>query len=106
HPQQLTHCMKKLTSNEKQRVPVLTGLPIPRADKAEDASKYSAVMLILFKPWSKERQSPLKQKDETWEDAYREFELTVSSYHRRIMDNMQLVYLSRDAKMDYSARRK
>jgi hypothetical protein len=106
HPQYTSHCMKKLTETEQEMVPVLVGLPIPRADKEEDKTAYHIAMRALFKPWSEDTESPLKGLEMTWEDAYMEMMRAVSVEQRRIIDNMQLVYKSRDAKDDFSAARR
>ncbi|KAJ6487968.1 hypothetical protein C8R45DRAFT_770172, partial [Mycena sanguinolenta] len=106
HPQYTTHCMKKLTDTEVQRVPVLAGIPIPRADKDEDQEAYQVAMLALFKPWGVNMESPLKPPDSSWNLAYNEMMLTVSAADQRIMHNMQLIHKSRDAKHDFSAMRR
>ncbi|KAJ6471499.1 hypothetical protein C8R45DRAFT_759867, partial [Mycena sanguinolenta] len=106
HPQYTTHCMKKLTDTEVIRVPVLAGIPIPRADKEEDREAHQVAMLALFKPWGVNANSPLKLPESSWETAYDDMMLTASSAHQRIMNNMQLIHKSRDAKHDFSAMRR
>ncbi|KAF8186847.1 hypothetical protein K438DRAFT_1596080, partial [Mycena galopus ATCC 62051] len=92
--------MKKLTETEQERVPVLVGLPIPRADKEEDKAAHQIAMLALFKPWTEDSESPLKGKGTKWDDAYAEMMAAAKPEQRRIMHNMQLVYKTRDAKDD------
>ncbi|KAJ6515717.1 hypothetical protein C8R45DRAFT_809532, partial [Mycena sanguinolenta] len=106
HPQYTSHCMKKITDSEQARVPVLVGIPIPRADRDEDKQAHCVAMLSLFKPWSEDLESPLKDSDKEWESAYTEMLLETRASYRRTIDNMQLVYQAREAKHDFSAMRR
>ncbi|KAJ6473026.1 hypothetical protein C8R45DRAFT_755793, partial [Mycena sanguinolenta] len=106
HPQFTTHCMKKLSETEMARVPVLAGIPIPRADREDEKEAHQIAMLVLFQPWSTNLESPLKDMNTDWQGAYKDMMKEASTEHRRIMDNMQLIYKSRDAKHDFSAMRR
>ncbi|KAF8184084.1 hypothetical protein K438DRAFT_1974675 [Mycena galopus ATCC 62051] len=64
HPQYATHCLKKLTDTEEERIPVLVGIPIPRADE-EDNTSHKMAMLALFKPWTQNAKTPLKEDRDT-----------------------------------------
>ncbi|KAK7032935.1 hypothetical protein R3P38DRAFT_2773431 [Favolaschia claudopus] len=106
HPQYLSHCMKKISDSETQRVPVLIGIPIPRSDKEEDKEAHQVAMLTLFTTWSSNTDSPLKAQDKDWSSAYEAMLTTLSPGHLRVIKNMQLLYESRDAKHDFSAMRR
>ncbi|KAJ3931070.1 MAG: hypothetical protein NXY57DRAFT_896856 [Lentinula lateritia] len=106
HPQYTTHCLKKMDAGNYQQVPVLKGYPIPRSDKIECQDKYMIAMLALFKPWSHNEQSPLKAPQEAWNTAFNTWKDTdLFKSHIKIINNMQLLYESKDAKLDYSAQR-
>ncbi|KAJ3884810.1 hypothetical protein GG344DRAFT_60126, partial [Lentinula edodes] len=99
HPQYITHCFKKMNTGDNPRVPVLKGYPIPRSDKIEHHEKYMIAMLALFKPWSHNEQSPLKTPEETWDTAFNTWKNTdLFKSHIKIINNMQLLYESKDAK--------
>ncbi|KAJ3866052.1 hypothetical protein EV359DRAFT_37445, partial [Lentinula novae-zelandiae] len=103
HPQYTTHCYKEIDISDDPRVPVLKGYPIPRGDKIECQDKYMVAILALFKPWSDNEQSPLKAPQETWDNAFCTWKDTESfKSHIRIVQNMQLLYESKDAKLNYS----
>lgn len=70
HPQYTTHCLKKVTSTEKERVPVLKGFQVPRSDEEEKQVEYAVSMMALFKPWSRMAERILKNADEGWVNAY------------------------------------
>ncbi|KAF8186559.1 hypothetical protein K438DRAFT_2153189 [Mycena galopus ATCC 62051] len=106
HPQYTSHCMKRITESELERIPVLVGIPIPRANKEEDKTAYHVAMLALFKPWSGDAASLLKESDESWEDAHKEMLESATEEQLRLIHNMQLIYQSRDAKDDFSAARR
>ncbi|KAJ7907829.1 hypothetical protein B0H13DRAFT_1545662, partial [Mycena leptocephala] len=106
HPQYTSHCMKRLTSTELQRVPVLAGFPIPRSDKEDQKESYRIAMLTLFHPWSDNDASPLKPEGCDWDTAFNDMDAILSPKHRQILSNMQLLYQSRDAKHDYSELRR
>nr|GAT47507.1 ATP-dependent DNA helicase [Mycena chlorophos] len=105
HPQYTTHCLKKLSSSDAPRVPVFVGYPIPRNDCEADEERYFVVALALFGVWSSNVQCPLKAEDQSWADAYSSLRVCLSPAHVRILENMQLLYASRDAKEDYAALR-
>ena len=51
-------------------IPVILGPRIPRNDRSpEELEEWSRSILILFIPWR--HPADLKQRDETWTDAYR-----------------------------------
>ncbi|KAL0057240.1 hypothetical protein AAF712_016127 [Marasmius tenuissimus] len=102
HPQYTTHCLKKLDSTI---VPVLMGYRIPPWDCSNDDEKYAVTMLTLFKPWSDDKESPLKPKDLGWIDAFQQFKSLMSLEHVSITRNMQLLYQTKDTKFDFQARR-
>ncbi|KAF8140711.1 hypothetical protein K438DRAFT_1637157, partial [Mycena galopus ATCC 62051] len=92
--------MKKLTDTEAARVPVLVGVPIPRADKEEDQTAHQIAMMALFQPWSQDADSPLKGTDTEWDAAYKEFMKKATPKQMRIMSNMQLLHKSKDTRHD------
>ncbi|KAJ6512937.1 hypothetical protein C8R45DRAFT_812511, partial [Mycena sanguinolenta] len=106
HPQYTTHCLKKVSDTELQRIPVLIGYSIPHSDREDQRLKYSAAMIALFKPWTKNIDSPLKAKDEDWCTVYQTLQSQLPPNHCKIIENMQLLYQSRDAKDAYSAKRR
>ncbi|THU87588.1 hypothetical protein K435DRAFT_867153 [Dendrothele bispora CBS 962.96] len=107
HPQYSSHCLKKIEESELPQIPVLKGYPIPRSDKDEQMNRYFVAMLVLFKPWSGNELNLLKPHELSWEDAFITWSNTLESKkHQCIMDNMQLLYESKDAKFDYSAMRR
>ncbi|KAJ3804915.1 hypothetical protein F5876DRAFT_18585, partial [Lentinula aff. lateritia] len=102
-----THCLKKMDTGNSPRVPVLKGYPIPLSDNIEHQDKYCVYMLVLFKPWSDNEQSPLKLKEESWDTAFNTWKnMGLHANHINIMKNMQLLYETKDAKFDYSAQRR
>ncbi|KAJ7615522.1 hypothetical protein FB45DRAFT_693292, partial [Roridomyces roridus] len=106
HPQYTSHCMKQLDDSDTERVPVLIGYPIPKADNEEQELRYFAAMLMLFKPWSGAIGSPLKDEQQSWAEAFQDLKGLLPHRHQKILQNMQLVYQSREAKDDYSAQRR
>ncbi|KAJ6510845.1 hypothetical protein C8R45DRAFT_765492, partial [Mycena sanguinolenta] len=106
HPQYTSHCMKKLSDTEDARVPVLVGVLIPRDDREEDKESHQVAMLALFKPWTQNVNSPLKELDQDWHSVYTGMMTNIRPAHHHIMDNMQLLHKSRDAKHDFSAIRR
>nr|GAT48229.1 ATP-dependent DNA helicase [Mycena chlorophos] len=106
HPQATTHCLKKIDQSSLPRVPVLLGVSFPRRDRPDDEEKYCAAALALFKPWSMEADCPLKAENQSWKSAFESFQVSLSAAHQSVLDNMQLIYETRDAKQDYSAMRR
>ncbi|KAJ7339162.1 hypothetical protein DFH08DRAFT_618106, partial [Mycena albidolilacea] len=90
-----THCLKQ---RDSPVIPVLMGYRVPCNDTDEDRLKHAVVMLILFKPWSNNKSSPVKATELGWEDVFNTFKPTVSPDHLRISLNMQLPFQTRDAK--------
>ncbi|KAJ3992188.1 hypothetical protein F5050DRAFT_1543935, partial [Lentinula boryana] len=109
HPQYLTHCLKHITMDELPRVPVLIGYPIPRNDREDEKEKYALAMLALFKPWSNIECKLLKEGSVLWSEAFSGWinaEDCPSVVFINTMKNMQLLHLSKDAKLDYAAMRR
>lgn len=63
------------------------------------------VIIALFRPWSSCKTSPLKSPDLNWLDALAELQVSMSPEHVRVTLNMQLLYQTRDAKFDFTAKR-
>jgi hypothetical protein len=84
HPQYTSHCMKKVMETELERIPVLVGIPIPRADKEDHKTAYHIAMLALFKSWSNDATYLLKKVDESWEDAHTEMMDNASADQLRV----------------------
>ncbi|THV01804.1 hypothetical protein K435DRAFT_585534, partial [Dendrothele bispora CBS 962.96] len=73
---------------------------IPRNDKEDQRAKYAVAMLVLFKPWSDHVQNLLKEESQDWESAFEAWRSNTSAEILKTMKNMQLLYESRDAKVD------
>ncbi|KAJ3889850.1 hypothetical protein GG344DRAFT_28521, partial [Lentinula edodes] len=103
HSQYSTHCLKKIETSDLTRIPILKGYPIPRNDRDEQKEKYYVAMLTLFKPWSSNEKTPVKNDNQSWETAFHLWESSGGfKKHMRIIENMQLLYETKDAKFDYS----
>ncbi|KAJ7880685.1 hypothetical protein B0H13DRAFT_1891685 [Mycena leptocephala] len=103
HPQFTTHCLKKLESTRV--IPVLQDYHVPQNDLENDNIKYAVVIIALFRPWSSCKTSPLKSPDLNWLDSLAELQVSMSPEHVRVTLNMQLLYQTRDAKFDFTAKR-
>ncbi|THU95183.1 hypothetical protein K435DRAFT_608231, partial [Dendrothele bispora CBS 962.96] len=104
HPQYSTYCLKKIKDTETSRIPALKGYSIPRSDRGEQEQQYIVAMLALFKPWSTNEQNPLKSSEDSWQDVFDTWKTTNHFQdHKHILENMQLLYETKDAKLDYSA---
>ncbi|KII93844.1 hypothetical protein PLICRDRAFT_99331, partial [Plicaturopsis crispa FD-325 SS-3] len=94
HPQFYTHLMSFL-DHDKSRIPVILGARIPRADGTDlERESWARSMLILFKPWRHPQN--LRTPDETWYDAYTAHEPSLSAYHLRIIENMNVMTECKD----------
>ncbi|KIK55919.1 hypothetical protein GYMLUDRAFT_62327 [Collybiopsis luxurians FD-317 M1] len=107
HPQYLTYCLKKITSDELPHVPVLTGHSIPRNDQKDQQEKHALAMLALLKPWSNNESELLKLKDISLIQAFNDWKSSksIKKSSIRVMENMQLLPQSKDANFDYAAMR-
>ncbi|KAJ7207625.1 hypothetical protein GGX14DRAFT_311269, partial [Mycena pura] len=74
------------------------GPGIPRRDRPDMLARYSRLMLIFFKPWRCAKD--LRKVGESWEDAFKSFQLTCSPAVRYRMDNMQILHECRDSRDD------
>ncbi|KAJ6501695.1 hypothetical protein C8R47DRAFT_956972, partial [Mycena vitilis] len=100
HPQITTHMLRK---RKIPHIPVLSGSPIPRRDIPEQRTKYSIVMLVLFRPWNRSATSPLKSADTSWDDALSHLFTSLPDSKTKIIDHMQEQWECRLAADDFSA---
>ncbi|KAF5356687.1 hypothetical protein D9758_013755 [Tetrapyrgos nigripes] len=100
HPLADSHALK-VVLDDKRLVPNFIGGTLPRADKG-NREYYCTVMLTLFKPWRAGKD--LKNKDQTWDDAFDNFQFT--SQQEQILKNFQVRYECLDSRDDYNAQRR
>ncbi|KDR65593.1 hypothetical protein GALMADRAFT_41664, partial [Galerina marginata CBS 339.88] len=98
HPQFNTHQIVYKPDNLLV-VPLFIGGSLPRRDQG-DREYYCTTMLTLFKPWH--TGYDLKNKNQTWDDAFNEYSFT--QQQKKFMDNFNLRYECNDARDDYSAK--
>ena len=99
HPQFATHQVT-ICSNDKAKIPDFIGGTLPRSDKG-DREYYCCVMLTLFKPWRTGQN--LKTEDQSWDDAFSEFNFT--DHQKRLMLFFNIRYDCLDARDDFAAQR-
>ena len=99
HPQFATHQVT-ICSDDKAKIPDFIGGALPRSDRG-DREYYCCVMLTLFKPWRDGKN--LKTEDQSWDDAFREFNFT--DRQKRLMLFFNLRYDCLDARDDFAAQR-
>lgn len=98
HPQFDTH---RLRIRQKYCIPVILGPKIPRrSTSAASEQKWARAICILFKPWRK--ASDLKRADQTWLQAYLEFEPRLSKRDREIIKNMDVLTECKEARNEFS----
>ncbi|TFK59309.1 hypothetical protein BDN72DRAFT_780923, partial [Pluteus cervinus] len=97
HPFSDTHCIR-FYSRKKHSIPNFVGATLPRHDQG-DREYYCKTMLTLFKPWRTGQH--LKQKDETWDDAFNNYQFT--AIQTQIIENFNIKYECMDASDDYFA---
>jgi hypothetical protein len=98
HPQSNSHMVKLVSSRADTHVLNFIGGPLPRCDQG-DFEYYCHTMLTLFKPWRS--CCDLKDKDQTWEEAFTLFEFKEVDW--KIMNNFNLRYECLDERDDYHA---
>lgn len=81
------------------RIVVPIGPAIPRRDKDDVRSKYSRLMLILFKPWRK--VADLRDNGESWVESFERFQNECASAVKLRMSNMQLFHECKDNSKDH-----
>jgi len=86
-----------------RHIPVPIGPSLPRRDRPILYSNYCRLMLILFKPWF--HASDLRQRQQSWIEAFTEFMTVCPDRFRRVMDNMQILHECRDSRDDHFANR-
>ncbi|PBK83778.1 hypothetical protein ARMGADRAFT_868334, partial [Armillaria gallica] len=72
------------------------GIPCP--DRKDIYPRYCWLMLILFKPWA--LACDLREEDQTWEDAFKQFANMASPSILKILDNMQILHECKDSRDD------
>ncbi|KAF5327481.1 hypothetical protein D9619_005136 [Psilocybe cf. subviscida] len=94
HPQRGSH---RLMVRLDPHVPVLLGPTIPNPESSADMrEKWAKCILVLFKPWRDAMQ--LKSQNETWLQAYNEYQAQLSCRHYEIIKNINAFSESRDAR--------
>src|SRR6202034_1093315 len=96
HPQADTHVVN-VRDEKKSVIPNFIGA-LPRRDQS-DRNYYCCTMLSLFCPWRSGLD--LKTKDQSWDDAFRDFSFT--DRQLELMKFFSIPYDCRDARDDYSA---
>ncbi|KAJ7120756.1 hypothetical protein C8R43DRAFT_900498, partial [Mycena crocata] len=97
HDQEKSHILRVRTPNDAL-VPVPIGPGIPRRDKPEVYARYCRLMLIFFRPWR--HATDLRSEGQSWEDAFKSFFSSCSSFVKSKMDNMQILHECRDSRDD------
>ncbi|KIY61019.1 hypothetical protein CYLTODRAFT_363454, partial [Cylindrobasidium torrendii FP15055 ss-10] len=95
HPLFTTHHVT-LCGESDSLIPNVVGGALPRKDKG-DYDFYCATMLVLFKPWR--QPEDLKHPNQSWGEAYREFEF--SKRQVQLMSNFNLRHECLDARDDF-----
>ena len=98
HDEHNSHVLK-IQRPSRRVVPVPVGPSIPRRDNKENYARYCRLMLIFFKPWRD--ATDLKSKDQSWEDAYKDFLHNCPLHFKKIMDNMQILHECKDCRDDH-----
>jgi len=100
HPLHDTHALRLMPENDKI-IPNFIGATLPRRDQG-DREFYCSTMLALFRPWRTGKD--LKNKLETWDDAFTEYPF--NDFHKKLMMNFNIRYECLDARDDYRAQLK
>lgn len=96
HPQYETHRMKFRRWDVFQ-IPVILGESISRRDRTEqERDDWARSMLILFKPWR--HPQDLRAPNETWYNAFLEYEHSIRDRHLQIIRNMTVMSECKDAR--------
>lgn len=101
HAQSHTHVVTKLAESEHYVLNYVGGA-LPRKDKGGH-EYYCKTMLTLFAPQGWRVGSDLKADEETWEQAF--CRTRFSTRHKKIMDNMNLLYECRDQAHEFAKSR-
>ena len=75
HPMALTY-IRVIRPNTERTIPHFVRALFPRKEDRVWRNKYCANILALLKPWR--RLSDLKHPNETWDEAFEEFNATAS----------------------------
>ena len=102
HPNCETHAVFKL-KNDKSYVLNFVGGTLPRRDKG-DREMYCMVMSVLFRPGGWRTGKEIKQKGQTWEEAFQNTQF--DDRHLKMMRNMNLLYECYDYAHDLAVQRK
>lgn len=101
HPLYLSHEVVCHLDHLESHVPNFAGGVLPRCDVG-DYSYYCMSMLTFFRPWRSGKD--LKEKTESWEEAFSRYE--VKDKAKRLMLNFNLRYECLDAQDDFHAQLK
>lgn len=83
------------------------GAGVPQRDREEDAERHAVAMLALFSPRPRDAAAPLGEDAEgAWAPRYRAYLRTAPSAVLKLIDNMQVMHECRDAKDDWSGKRR
>ncbi|KAK0436843.1 uncharacterized protein EV420DRAFT_1281066, partial [Desarmillaria tabescens] len=102
HPEHQTH-HQVVCSPSRRKIPVPSGVSIPRRDHDNVYTRYCRLMLLLFKPWF--HASDLRANGQTWINTFRQFHESCGTHIVSIMDNMQILHECRDSRDDHFAQR-
>ncbi|KII83473.1 hypothetical protein PLICRDRAFT_119404, partial [Plicaturopsis crispa FD-325 SS-3] len=79
------------------QIPVILGESISRRDRTEqERDDWARSMLILFKPWR--HPQDLRAPNETWYNAFLEYEHSIRDRHLQIIRNMTVMSECKDAR--------
>ncbi|KAH7869053.1 uncharacterized protein C8R40DRAFT_1060569, partial [Lentinula edodes] len=87
-----------LDSSKNRKVPVPIGPAIPRRDRENDWPRYCRLMLMFFKPWR--NAVDLRERHESWADAFAIFNQNCPDNVKKMMNNMQILHECRDSRDD------
>jgi len=99
HPQADTHCLRyRGDTINTQHIPVLKGMCVPSRNNADKHDLYSAMMLILLKPWRSAEE--LLNGADTWEAAFTSWAASLSpqSQAAKQMERFELLHVCAEEK--------
>ena len=85
-------------------IPVPIGPSLPRNDREKMYPRYCRLMLILFKPWV--HASDLRDKGQTWPDAFLQYNKICPDRFKSVMKNIQILHECCDSRYDHFSNRK
>jgi hypothetical protein len=103
HPEHISHTLK-IRTPVKRFVPVPIGPSIPRRDHEPVRERYCRLMLIFFKPWR--HAGDLRNRNETWSNAFETFIRMCPSKTTKIIENMQILHECKDSRDDHFVNRR